>query len=93
MKKAPKRNPADNRRYKLHYKLREKGNRVIVKEKEITLRCSEISKIEVKYCAELQRLNYSVMPPTFDNCFVRTKRKKAANSTALKQHLNNKKGE
>jgi hypothetical protein len=76
MANTSKRNPADNRRYKLHYKLREKGNRVIVKEKEITLRCSEVSKIENKYCIELQRLNYSVMPPVFDDCFVRIKRKK-----------------
>lgn len=47
----------NNRRYKLHYKLRKLGNKVFVKERIIT-RKQELSDIEFRYIYELISYGY-----------------------------------
>ena len=59
------------RRYKLHYNLRRKGNKVVTRERWVTKRAKQVSKIEYKWLNELINMGYCVgdglfTPPHFD---------------------------
>lgn len=48
------------RKYKLHYNLRRKGNTVVAREKLVTKRAKEVSPIEQRWLAELVGFGYCV---------------------------------
>lgn len=53
------------KRYRLHYKLRKKDNRVIAREREVVKRANEVSPIEDKWLKELIAAGYGVRNDMF----------------------------
>jgi len=53
------------RKYRLHYNLRRKGNEVYPKIKLVTMRASEVSTSEDKWIRELVDFGYSCGPGLF----------------------------
>ena len=49
-----------NRIYKLHYKLRKRGNEIITRERLVTKRAKEVSPIEKKWLSELIKAGYAI---------------------------------
>lgn len=53
------------KRYYLHYKLRQKGNKVIARECEVVKRANEVTLIEEKWLKELIAAGYGVRNDMF----------------------------
>lgn len=49
-----------NRRYKLHYNLRKKGNKVDARHRTVIRRAKVLTEKEKKWCKELLRIGYAV---------------------------------
>ena len=60
-------NSKKNRLYKLHYKLRKRGNKIITRERFITKRATEVSAQEQKWLTELIGYGYGVCDDMFSN--------------------------
>lgn len=48
------------RRYKLHYNLRKKGNKVDARQRTVIRRAKVLTEKEEKWCKELLRMGYAV---------------------------------
>lgn len=53
------------KRYRLHYKLRQRGNKVIARHREVVKRANEVSRIEEKWLKELIATGYGVRNDMF----------------------------
>jgi len=55
----------NNRRYKLHYNLRRKGNTVITRERTVYKRAKQLTDVESRWLSELLSFGYGITDGIF----------------------------
>ena len=58
--------PTRSQRYRLHYMLRKRGNRIMARKRVIVKRALNLEPIEIKWISQLKTCGYSVSNPLFE---------------------------